>query len=1270
MLLLSQHFHGSTGLFLRPPTPDTGVDLSDSTWTTEPLGPLPPAGHFPYVFPDDPWKGLPPPGNPFDDLPGLRHLLTPHGRLLLSFLEFRCSILLASPRVSPALGFAGTASVETLGCSDGRVVSRLVPTPARSYRLPKVVPQAHETDATATHEQAGLSTSRTAHPEASWIGQARPLPLEDTDVSGIFTTAERRRSVDFNCELLGSLSNSRQEVKVLHLDKALVKQQIFLADHLPGDRDLGGDGPGSPFPVADVSPFHFAQPETSAQPSIVHLPDQDPSQIQVGMCSFPFCNKDTEDLFVEWDVTPFPDLPPSLDFNIAVDYVLQLPFVHADDDTQLYIYTDGSFDKHTDIATWAFVIFAIHDQQVYVRDWFADFICIEPMDPTWLGVTQTGIRGAEATAIIFAILYVMQSHRAESACIFSDALSIVHSTTGHWILQPDDIVGTNLRAVFLAATVLRKGLTTDLTHVKSHCGILGNEFADFLAVGVREKRIAPRPVPRTFEFWFQGIDPHIRHVWLVFDLLHREGGVPTLTGDVWTWNPPLKTDGCDWLPCQPLYDKTPVTKQCELLIKCVQYNVCTLRKPGATAYMREQLEHYQVHLAAFQESRTPSSEIQDSNYIRLIAPATGGQGGCELWFAKRLPLGTHGGERIFFSRSQLIVLHAEAEMLFVVMNIAGIEFLVVSAHGPHRAHSTDTICTWWAKFRHLLQKFQLQRRTLLFLDGPADPWVGDIVEDEFDTAGHALLSMCRDFSLCIPSTFASIHYGSTGTWQGPGDAENHTRIDYICSSWDSNMKWLDTWMDANLDPGHSKMDHIPLYGRFTFQHGATASSSKAPRFDRERIAVATPEDWQSFFSDWPTIPWTTPPTEHALITEKHIHRKLQEVFPYKPQHRKDSFFSEQTWEIYAKRNSLKKDLKRFRGSLDGIQLRQAWYRLCGKRLSHVPILSCLLRGAGRYKHLKELSAQLHRHIAQDRLRKIDNITQEVQSCRPKDVAKFLRPLRIGKRHRSIGQKQLPMINLEDGRIAATREESQARWRRHFSEMEAGELSTLQDLYTQHLDSYGISEVSFSDIPTIYELEFQMRRAKPRKAMGYDYIPGELLREAPGQMSYFLYPLVQKVALWQLEPFQFKGGRLATLFKKGTSTEAENYRAILVSSSLGKCFHNLWRKRSLPWMRAMADPMQLSATSGALVAQAAHVIRLHLGHGKNNGVSCFAVFLDIQSAYYRLLRQHSMDLDLSDLGIMTLIHRLGLHDLDFDAVAKACKSLLLCRRLIVRAIFIA
>ena len=187
--------------------------------------------------------------------------------------------------------------------------------------------------------------------------------------------------------------------------------------------------------------------------------------------------------------------------------------------------------------------------------------------------------------------------------------------------------------------------------------------------------------------------------------------------------------------------------------------------------------------------------------------------------------------------------------------------------------------------------------------------------------------------------------------------------------------------------------------------------------------------------------------------------------------------------------------------------------------------------------------------------------------------------------RSIGQEQLPMIALGDGRLATSHEEAQGRWRRHFAEMEAGETSTLQDLYVAHLDSYGSADVSFPDLPTIFELEYQMRCSKPRKSMGFDYLPGELLREAPDDMAYHLFPLVQKIALWQLEPLQFKGGRLATLYKKGDPTIADNHRAIRVSSCLGKCFHNIWRRRSLPWMRAVADPMQLSATSGALVAHA-------------------------------------------------------------------------------------
>ena len=39
---------------------------------------------------------------------------------------------------------------------------------------------------------------------------------------------EGRRFVDFICDRLESTSKSQKEVKVLHLDKALVKQQIII----------------------------------------------------------------------------------------------------------------------------------------------------------------------------------------------------------------------------------------------------------------------------------------------------------------------------------------------------------------------------------------------------------------------------------------------------------------------------------------------------------------------------------------------------------------------------------------------------------------------------------------------------------------------------------------------------------------------------------------------------------------------------------------------------------------------------------------------------------------------------------------------------------------------------------------------------------------------------------------------------------------------------------------------------------------------------------
>ena len=136
-------------------------------------------------------------------------------------------------------------------------------------------------------------------------------------------------------------------------------------------------------------------------------------------------------------------------------------------------------------------------------------------------------------------------------------------------------------------------------HVRSQSGVLANELADYyLAVSARERS---RGIPRHYASWFGHTKPKIHSARLLIDQLQRDKSVP------------ISLDG----RLRGLY----------LLL--------TQHSTGyATSYMREQLEGLSVHIAGFQDCRTPTSEIVDSKFIRIISPA--GLGGTELWFSRTL----------------------------------------------------------------------------------------------------------------------------------------------------------------------------------------------------------------------------------------------------------------------------------------------------------------------------------------------------------------------------------------------------------------------------------------------------------------------------------------------------------------------------------------------------------------------------------------------------------------------------------------------------------
>ena len=168
------------------------------------------------------------------------------------------------------------------------------------------------------------------------------------------------------------------------------------------------------------------------------------------------------------------------------------------------------------------------------------------------------------------------------------------------------------------------------------------------------------------------------------------------------------------------------------------------------------------------------------------------------------------------------------------------------------------------------------------------------------------------------------------------------------------MLWLlDPWTSDNLDAGHAKVDHIPLYSRFALASSLPSPTQKGPLFDRKALKDATAETWERFFQDWPCIDWSMDVTTHAHILEQHLHRQLQAFFPHRPQHRRGSVFTAETWELHSQRNHLRKQLRAHRHELELWLQWMGLQRLRRLTCTWIPLLNFSIRCAARWKLFRQ-----------------------------------------------------------------------------------------------------------------------------------------------------------------------------------------------------------------------------------------------------------------------------------------------------------------------------
>ena len=535
-----------------------------------------------------------------------------------------------------------------------------------------------------------------------------------------------------------------------------------------------------------------------------------------------------DDLLTPWDTTSPPNLEN--DFEDVLGSIAALPIVDADSLEELFVYTDGSHgDSSRDVSTtWAFCILGYIDGQLRVVDWFCDFISMDPLDSQWIGAIQDSIRCGEASALLFAALWILQANVAGTCTIFSDSLTTLSSALGKFGFGQADPLMMRLRALF--QFVQQASPTTTLKHVKAHSGVVGNEFADRLAVKLREGMISSRPIPRHYAEWFHGNPPQIFIASFILDFSVRPQALPHFDGSSISLEQPKQPDEPpDWLRPDFVMEETTFTPAC---LQCCTYNVNTLKATGMVAFLRDQLRTKKIFLAGLQETRTSSSTTFDSDFIRLVAPSKQGLGGTELWISTSLPFGWHDQKPAFFGRDQLQVLFFESEILLATLDFGSFKLLCAVAHGPHRGHKTEYIQTWWNDFQLLCKKHRHVGPLLVFIDanagvGPSPPHFGDLHSQTWDVAGQCMLTFCRDLHLCAPSTFVETHSGDSATWHSHKLNCTGSRNDYILVSLKISHHWGSTWVDRFLDSGHAP---LCLVSYFLVSHAQSASKVPSTKF--------------------------------------------------------------------------------------------------------------------------------------------------------------------------------------------------------------------------------------------------------------------------------------------------------------------------------------------------------------------------------------------------------------------------------------------------------
>lgn len=182
------------------------------------------------------------------------------------------------------------------------------------------------------------------------------------------------------------------------------------------------------------------------------------------------------------------------------------------------------------------------------------------------------------------------------------------------------------------------------------------------------------------------------------------------------------------------------------------------------------------------------------------------------------------------------------------------------------------------------------------------------------------------------------------------------------------------------------------------------------------------------------------------------------------------------------------------------------------------------------------------------------------------------------------------------------------------------------------------------------------KLKRDKVPGPNLIPPALLKAGGSVVAKQLSVLFTKATAGSQEPMHWKGGVLIPLWKgKLAPSIASGYRSIFISNYTTKLYHQCFRAHLVRAWEQSLTHLQCGGRKGIGADIAHHIVQSHQSWCKHKAMPSAALFFDLKSAFYMVLRQAFTCIQSHDDAFMAAMFHFGLTPAEVNRLLNAAKN---------------